>query len=88
METTTIGAFDAKNSFSELLERASHGDETVVTKHGKPIAKIVPYVEENDTEYAEVLASISNTRSQIAQRGSILEDGESWKELSRKGLRS
>ena len=87
MKVTTIGAFDAKNSFSELLDRALHGDETVVTKHGKPIAKIVPYQEESEMKREEVLASISQTRSQIAIRGSILEDGESWKDVARHGLR-
>ncbi len=84
----TIGAFDAKNSFSELLDRALHGDETIVTKHGKPIAKIVPYVEDSEIKQEEVLASISKTRAQIAHRGTMLEDGESWKEVARKGLRS
>ena len=40
-----MGAFDAKNHFSELLEKALQGRETIVTKHGHPVAKIVPYHE-------------------------------------------
>ena len=87
MKVAIIGAFDAKNSFSELLDRALHGDETVVTKHGKPIARIVPYEEDSEMSQEEVLASISKTRAQIASRGTILEDGESWKDAARKGLR-
>lgn len=39
---TTIGAFEAKNTFSELIERVSHGAEITITKHDRPVAKIVP----------------------------------------------
>lgn len=86
MKTTTLGAFDAKNRFSELLDRALHGTETIVTKHGQPIAKIVPYTE-TDRCSEDVFASIAKTRSQIAQRGDIRDEGETWKDVARKGLR-
>lgn len=38
----SVGAFEAKTNLSRYLEDASRGTVTVVTKHGKPIAKIVP----------------------------------------------
>jgi prevent-host-death family protein len=38
----SIGAFEAKNRFSELLDRVRHGAEVVITKHDRPVAKIVP----------------------------------------------
>ncbi len=38
----TIGAFDAKTRLSELLERAARGESFVITKHGHPIARLVP----------------------------------------------
>jgi len=41
-KTQTVGAFDAKTHFSELLERAASGEEITVTKHGTPVAKLVP----------------------------------------------
>jgi len=86
MKSATMGAFDAKNHFSELLEKALHGKETVVTKHGRPIAKIVPF-REDDRPTEEVFDRIAQTRAKIAQRGGIREKGESWKELARKNLR-
>jgi prevent-host-death family protein len=61
MKTFTVGAFEAKNNFSELIDRALHGGETIVTKHGKPVAKIVPFVEEA-LAIADVLISIAETR--------------------------
>lgn len=33
----------AKAQFSELVEDAIRGEETVITKHGKPVAKVIPY---------------------------------------------
>jgi prevent-host-death family protein len=38
----SVGAFEAKNKFSELLDRVSHGAEVVITKHDRPVAKLVP----------------------------------------------
>jgi prevent-host-death family protein len=40
--SNTVGAYDAKTHFSELLERAEAGDEITITKHGTPVAKLVP----------------------------------------------
>jgi prevent-host-death family protein len=37
-----VGAFEAKNRLSSLLERAEKGEEIVITKHGRPVAKLVP----------------------------------------------
>lgn len=42
METQTIGLFDAKTHLSELVARAEQGSETIITRHNKPVAKIVP----------------------------------------------
>jgi prevent-host-death family protein len=38
----TMSAFDAKTRFGELLERVSKGEEIVITRHDKPVARIVP----------------------------------------------
>lgn len=34
---------DAKTHFSRLVERAAAGEEVVIGKAGKPVAKLVPY---------------------------------------------
>lgn len=41
-ETDVIGAFEAKTRFSELLERVAHGEEITITRHGTPVARLVP----------------------------------------------
>ncbi len=39
----TVGAFEAKTRFSELLEQVSQGAEITITKHEKPVARLVPF---------------------------------------------
>ncbi|MDQ6681586.1 MAG: type II toxin-antitoxin system prevent-host-death family antitoxin [Pseudomonadota bacterium] len=41
MSTETIGLFEAKTHLSELVARAERGDEVIITRHNKPVAKIV-----------------------------------------------
>jgi prevent-host-death family protein len=42
MASRTIGLFEAKTHLSELVARAEQGLETVITRHSKPVARIVP----------------------------------------------
>ncbi|MDY6863223.1 MAG: type II toxin-antitoxin system prevent-host-death family antitoxin, partial [Thermodesulfobacteriota bacterium] len=36
----TIGAFEAKTHLSQLLDKVQNGNEIVITKRGKPIARL------------------------------------------------
>lgn len=42
MDTQTIGLFEAKAHLSELVARAEKGGEVIITRHNKPVARIVP----------------------------------------------
>lgn len=37
-----VTAFEAKTRFGELLERVARGEEVVITRHDKPVARLVP----------------------------------------------
>jgi prevent-host-death family protein len=37
-----VGAFEAKNTLSALLDLAASGEEVVITRHGKEVARLVP----------------------------------------------
>ncbi|MGO9097111.1 MAG: type II toxin-antitoxin system Phd/YefM family antitoxin [Bryobacteraceae bacterium] len=37
-----IGASEAKNKLGMLLDRVEYGEEIIITRHGKPIARLVP----------------------------------------------
>ncbi|MDR3248760.1 MAG: type II toxin-antitoxin system prevent-host-death family antitoxin [Treponema sp.] len=44
----TIGAFEAKTHFSQLIANVEKGQEYIVTKRGKPVAKVTPIVEKTE----------------------------------------
>jgi prevent-host-death family protein len=37
-----VGLFEAKTHLSEYVMRAEAGEEVIITRHNKPVAKIVP----------------------------------------------
>jgi len=39
---TTVTALEAKNRFGKLLDRVARGEEIVVTRHDKPVVRMVP----------------------------------------------
>lgn len=41
-----VSAADANRRFSELLRTVKKGRSVIVTSHGKPVAKIMPVVED------------------------------------------
>jgi prevent-host-death family protein len=47
-----IGAFEAKNKLGMLLDRVEQGEEIIITRHGKPVARLVPSAGRIDTHQA------------------------------------
>ena len=37
-----ISIYDARAKLSELIERVQSGEEVVLTRHGEPVARLVP----------------------------------------------
>lgn len=77
----TVGAFEAKTHFSALLERAARGEEIVITRHGRPVARLVPAAASEDEEVEQAIAALKSFR-----RGATL-GGLSWQELRDEGRR-
>ena len=44
--STSVGAFEAKTRLSELLQRVESGEQVTITKHGRPVARLVPIRED------------------------------------------
>jgi prevent-host-death family protein len=55
----TVTAFEAKTRFGELLERVSRGEEVVITRHDKAVARLVP---EGAPRHDEVRRSVQGLR--------------------------
>ena len=63
-----VTAFEAKTRFGELLERVAKGEEVVITRHDKPVARLIP---EGAVRLDEVRRSVEGLRElqqQIRQR--------------------
>ena len=41
-DANTVGAYEAKTHLSELLEKVEAGEEITITRHGSPVARLVP----------------------------------------------
>jgi prevent-host-death family protein len=48
----TVGAFEAKTHFGQLLQRVERGEEIVITRRGKEVARLVPAAIKHDKDAA------------------------------------
>ncbi len=71
----TVGASEAKSHFARLLERVANGERIVITRHGTPVARLVPFAKPDSTRTRRVIS-----RLKAARKGCRL-DGLSWQEL-------
>ncbi len=60
-----IGAFEAKNKLGSLLDRVERGEEIVITRHGKAVARLVANSGSVDREQARVRHSESATGQRV-----------------------
>ena len=67
-DNVKIGAFEAKNKLGMLLDRVEQGEEVVITRHGRPIARLVPNAPRADTAQARAaLERIRNCARSLAK---------------------
>ena len=57
-----IGAFEAKTHFSQIIEKAEQGEDFIVTKRGKPVAKIIPFKQEAEMTFKEAVEQLKEFR--------------------------
>lgn len=72
-----VGAFEAKNKLSELLDLAERGEEVVITRHGREVARLVPPKGRPTRE--EVRAAMQRLRERAKQENHGVFDWEEWK---------
>ena len=65
---TTVTAFDAKTRFGELLNRVVQGEEIVITRHEKPVARMVPEGRPSREQVGEAVDALFRLRERIAAR--------------------
>lgn len=85
----TVGLFEAKTHLSELIARAERGEEVIITRHNKPVAKLVPIGEVSPELYRRRLAAAEAMQAvgrEIAKRGGPLtiEEILAWRDEGRR----
>jgi prevent-host-death family protein len=63
-----VTAFEAKTRFGKLLERVARGEEIVITRHDRPVARIVPEGRSSRDDVREAVAALRGLRERIAKR--------------------
>ena len=80
-----IGSFDAKNKLSELLTKAERGEEIVITRRGRPVAKLVPVSSGRNVKNAREAMHDIRTLAQQMKLGSF--NWDEWKNYRDRGRR-
>ena len=72
-----IGAFAAKNKFSQLLDWVEHGEEVMITRHGKEVARLVPVRPYYNRDEARAAVQRIRARAEQSKLGRF--DWPEWK---------
>lgn len=64
----SMSAFEAKTRFGELLDRVARGEEVVITRHDRPVARVVPEGGRSQEGVRLAVAAIEEIQRRIALR--------------------
>lgn len=76
-----VGSFEAKTHLSSLLAKVARGEEVLITKRGKPMARLVPAGRADRADVAEAVRELR------ALDDGLRLGGLDWKELRDEGRR-
>ena len=66
----TITAFEAKTRLGRLLDRVQAGEELLITRHGRPVAKLAPVPQDESADNVDrALAMFREIRKSLQARG-------------------
>jgi prevent-host-death family protein len=64
----TVTAFEAKTRFGKLLKRVVKGEEIVITRHEKPVARLVPEGRKSNEAVRKAVAGLRALQAEIQAR--------------------
>lgn len=76
-----VGAFEAKNRLGTLLDRVLEGEEVVITRHGRAVARLVASSGAVDRTQARAAAERIQARARTLAQGG--RGGFEWEALKR-----
>jgi prevent-host-death family protein len=66
----SVTAFEAKTRFGQLLERVVRGEEVIITRHDKPVARLIPEGRPRLESVRKAILELRQLRERIARRTS------------------
>ncbi len=66
--TASVTALEAKTRLGKLLDRVSRGEEIVVTRHDRPVARIIPVDGGNLRRVRAAVVGLREIRRAVAAR--------------------
>ncbi len=81
--TGEVGAFEAKNKLGSLLDRVERGEEIVITRHGKPVARLVPDTRDADQNRARAAFERMRERARQLAKENPGRPAFDWEELKK-----
>jgi prevent-host-death family protein len=78
-----VGAFEAKNKLGTLLDQVEQGAEIVITRHGKPVARLVPHAGYFDPNRAQAAFDRIRERARQLASENPGRPAFDWKELKK-----
>jgi prevent-host-death family protein len=77
----TTGIFEAKQNFSALIDAVEAGEEVVITRHGKPVVRLLPVAPRpvvSQRQIEQAIAELDRLRARV-------KPGSGWRELRDEG---
>ena len=72
-----VDAFEAKNKLGQLLDLVEQGEEFIITRHGKEVARLVPVRPIHSPEQARAAIRRIRERAEQSKLGAF--DWREWK---------
>jgi prevent-host-death family protein len=81
---TSVGSYEAKTHLPRLLERVMRGEKILITKHGRPVAMLVPSLTESPKDVKQIVKEMLQFRD---HEGPTLAGKATIRELIEEGRR-
>ncbi len=86
-----IGAYEAKTHLPKLLKRIKKGERFTITKHGHPVAELIPVTRKDPEAVRQTINGIRSYRETLRKRGittqGLLKKNETLRDLAHLGHR-
>lgn len=77
-----VGSYEARTHLSELLDEVAKGERVAITKHGHPVAMLVPFEKEGTPDRREFIKAMTEFRKGRKLQGitirGLIAEGRRW----------